>query len=193
MSHRSKQGTTHFPAILKKPVTAREVFETLGFDKVNIELLRRIGYEIAEADLDASFADFAASIKQLGEYADDANSLKNRLKHSKAVFGVDFGLEEAAEVAHLEIADEKPNTNGAATAPPLVRFWRREVTDEQARTALLLTAKIANISLDLLAIFVAQYYSEADAERIGRLVKGEFEEIVAAVRADGLLSKGLTD
>jgi hypothetical protein len=121
MSHRSKQGTTHFPAILKKPVTAREVFETLGFDKVNIELLRRIGYEIAEADLDASFADFAASIKQLGEYADDANSLKNRLKHSKAVFGVDFGLEEAAEVAHLEIADEKPNTNGAATAPPLVR------------------------------------------------------------------------
>ena len=107
MSQTTKQGTTHLPAILKKPVTAQEVFETLGFEKVNVDVLTKIGYEITAEDLDASFGDFAASVKQLGDYVDDYNSLKNRLKHGKAVFGLDFGLEQRGDIAHLQVAEEK--------------------------------------------------------------------------------------
>jgi hypothetical protein len=199
MSQTTKQGTTHFPAILKRTVTAQEVFETLGFDKVNVDLLRKVGYEITGADLDASFGDFAASVKQLGEYVDDYNSLKNRLKHGKAVFGLDFALEKSAEVAHLEVSEEKSttdatNTGGAPKNLSLkVGFKRTAATDEQARVAVVTIAKLAKVSLDLLAILVAHYYPEADAEKIAYLVKDQFDEIVAAVKAEGLSSKGLTE
>ncbi|HMJ82840.1 MAG TPA: hypothetical protein VK504_06720 [Vicinamibacterales bacterium] len=199
MSQATKQGTTHFPAILKKPVTAQEIFDTLGFENVNVDLLTKIGYEIAVSDLDASFADFSASVKQLGEYVDDYNSLKNRLKHGKAVFGLDFGLEKSQEVAHLEVSEEKgaPSETSAAGAPKKlslnVSFVRTTATDEQARVAVVTIAKLAKMSLDLLAIFVAHYYAVADAERTAYLVKNQFDEIVAAVKSEGLSSKGLTE
>lgn len=196
MSLTTKQGTTHFPAILKKPVTAQEVFETLGFDRVNVDLLRRLGYEITVNDLDASFGDFAASVKQLGEYVDDYNSLKNRLKHGKAVFGLDFGLEKSADVAHLEVSEEKasPNVAGAPNNLSLeVGFVRTAATDEQVRVRVVTIAKLAKVALDLLAIFVAHYYPEAEAEKVAHLVKEQFDEIVAAVKREGLSSKGLTE
>jgi hypothetical protein len=201
MSQTTKQGTTHFPAILKKPVTAQELFDTLGFDKVNVDLLTKIGYEITVADLDASFADFAASVKQLGEYVDDYNSLKNRLKHGKAIFGLDFGLEQSEDVAHLDVAEEKAAPEAVeisvADAPKnlslKVGFVRTAATDEQARVAVVSIAKLAKVSLDLLAIFVAHYCSEADAEKVAYLVKEQFDEIVAAVKGEGLSSKGLTE
>jgi hypothetical protein len=49
------------------------------------------------------------------------------------------------------------------------------------------------VSLDLLAILVAHYYPEENAENIAYLVKDQFDEIVAAVKAEGLSSKGLTE
>lgn len=106
MSEGEPGGTTQYPAILKKPVTAREVFDELGFDAVTVERLRRVGYEATEANLNASFSDFFASIKQLSEYVSAYNSLKNRLKHGKGVFGVAFGLDGNGCVAHLEVADD---------------------------------------------------------------------------------------
>ena len=200
MAQTTKQGTTHFPAILKKPVTAQEVFQTLGFDNINVDLLRTIGYEITVTDLDASFADFAASVKQLGEYVDDYNSLKNRLKHGKAIFGSDFGLKQSGDIAHLQVAAETAasEANGSAAGAPQnlslkVVFVRTAATDEQVRVAVVTIAKLAKVSLELLAIFVAHYYSQADAEKVAYLVKDQFDEIVDAVKNEGLSSKGLTE
>jgi hypothetical protein len=146
------------------------------------------------------FGDFAASVKQLGEYVDDYNSLKNRLKHGKAVFGLDFGLEQRGDIAHLQVAEEKAASDAKASAAGApkklslkVGFVRTEATGEQVRVAVVTIAKLAKVSLDLLAIFVVHYYSETDAEKVAYLVKEQFDEIVAAVKPEGLSSKGLTE
>jgi hypothetical protein len=63
---------------LKKEVSAAELFAELGFEAVNAELLRAVGYEISESRLEGAFSDFAASIKPLGDFVNDHNALKNR-------------------------------------------------------------------------------------------------------------------
>lgn len=71
-----------------------------------------------------------------------------------------------------------------------VGFVRTSAEEDQARTAVMFIAKLAKMSLDLLALFVA-HYNESKAEKIGLLAKSQFHEIVAAAKSAGLRSKGL--
>lgn len=74
---REKQGTTHFPAILKKPVSAQEIFDTLGFDKsMSICSRRSVTRSRPRMSMRLSLT-FSASVKQLGQYVGDYNSAKS--------------------------------------------------------------------------------------------------------------------
>jgi hypothetical protein len=182
MSFAESQGTTQYPAILKKPVMAKDLFVALGFTNVTVEKLRRIGYEVTEEDLDASFRDFALSVKQLGEYVDAFNQPKNRLKHGKAIFGIAFDLDATDDIGHLEYDKQRQSLGLAKTS----------ASDDQVALAVVFIGKLAKMSLDLLALFVAHYHSEEQAEQIAYLVKDQFDEIVMSVKAAGISSKGLT-
>lgn len=184
MSFPDSQGTTNYPAVLKKPViSATDLLAELGFTNVSLEKLDRIGYEITEADLDHAFSDFGESIKQLGEYVDAFNHPKNRLKHGKAVFGVVFDLASTDDIANLEYEKQRQSLGLAETS----------AAADQVQVAIIFIAKLAKMSLKLLTMFVAHYHSEEEAENIAYLVKDQYDEIVDSVKAVGLSSKGLTD
>lgn len=184
MSFPDNQGTTQYPNILKKvSVSATELLTELGFTTVTIEKLRSIGYEIEESDLESAFSDFGESIKQLGEYVDAFNHPKNRLKHGKAVFGIAFGLAETDDIANLEY-DKRRQSLGLS---------KTDASPEQVKIAIIFIAKLAKMTLELVALLVAHYHSEQAAERVAYLVKDEFEEVVASVKAVGITSKGLTE
>lgn len=183
MSFPGTQGTTNYPAVLKKPViSAKNLLGELGFTTVTVEKLRRVGYEIAEADLDAAFSDFGESIKQLGEYVDAFNHSKNRLKHGKAVFGIIFDLATTEDIANLEYKKQRQSLGLATTS----------ASAEQVQVAIIFIAKLAKMALELLTMFVAHYHSEDAAEKLAYLVKDQYDEIVESVKAAGLTSKGLT-
>jgi hypothetical protein len=120
------------------------------------------------------------------------------VKHGKAVFGVDCDLEKTADVAHLNVSKAKPKeTAGILPAGGdkdlrLDILIRTDATGEQVRIAVVIIAKLTKMSLELLALFVAHYYSQENAERIAQLVKREYDSIVASVKSVGLSSKGLT-
>ena len=48
------QGTTHYPAIPKKPVSANDVFAELGFTAVTAGKSQALGYDVTEHELENS-------------------------------------------------------------------------------------------------------------------------------------------
>jgi hypothetical protein len=174
-------GSTTFPAILKRAVPARQLFAELGFVDVTADRLCHLGYDLTEASLDACFSDFAESVKNLATMADDANELKNRVKHGKAAWGLAFGLRGTDNVAHIEYANQGPC------------IWKlTTVSFDQIDLAAITVAKLAIRSIELAALFAAQYHF-AHGDDFGSLARDAAEDIVDKARAAGLRSPGLTE
>jgi hypothetical protein len=174
-------GTTTFPAILKRTMPARLLFDELGFVNVTVDRLQELDYDLTEATLDACFSDFADSIKYLATSATDVNELKNRLKHGKAVWGFSFGLDGTENVTHIEFSAEGPSTWHYTTA-----------SLEQLEVAAITTAKLSIHSVDLISMYAAQYYG-IHAYDFVHAARDAGEVIVEKARGCGLRSVGLTE
>jgi len=173
------QGTTKLPRRLKQHATASGLLIELGLASITIERLNQIGYDATADELDDAFSDFGPSLQNLAGYMEDHNELKNRLKHGKAILGIEFDLAITDDIAHLTF-------NGGAT------MQKTDVSLEQLRVAVILVAKMLKISLDLLAFAVIHYHPE-HGEEYAYMVRDIMKEVSANVKALGITSRGLTD
>jgi|GEM_PF-6544284 len=177
-------GGTAYPRTLKRPTSATELMDEVGFTKVNVDRLRELGYEITAETFNDPFDDFAESIKNLADYAEQYNDLKNRLKHGKCVFGLAFALGTSDDIGNIETRTIDGHTSRGLA--------KTSVSAGQAEFASILVCKIVIVSLDLLALFAVQYHPKF-AEAFVHDVRDEGERIASLARAAGLKSKGLTN
>ncbi|MEK6371553.1 MAG: hypothetical protein AABO58_02550 [Acidobacteriota bacterium] len=178
------RGATAYPGKLKRPGTATELMEEVGFSTVNVERLRALGYDITAETFNDPFADFADSIKNLADYAEQYNDVKNRLKHGKCVFGQAFGLGLTDDIGNIATRTINGHTSRGLA--------KTVISLEQAEVASILVCKIVIVSLDLLSLFAVHYYP-AFAEEHVHDTRDEGRGIAALARAAGLKSKGLTN
>lgn len=176
-----RRGSTTFPAILKRPMLARSLFDEMGFVDITPKLLREFGYDVADDALNESFSDFASSIAYLATAAENYNHLKNRAKHGKAVWGVSFGLNGSDEIAHIEYGNSGRS------------IWRRTTASvQQLEVAAITIAKMAMRSLDLLLLFGGQYH-RTDLDELIEIAGKTSDDLVTRFRAIGLQSPGLPE
>jgi hypothetical protein len=178
------RGATAYPGTLKRPASATELMEEVGFSTVNVDRLHALGYEITPETFNDPFADFAESIRNLADYADRYNDVKNRLKHGKCVFSHAFGLAATDDIGNIETRTIDGHTSRGLA--------KTTVSVEQAEVASVLVCKIVIVSLDLLALFAVHYHA-AFAEGFVHDVRDEGKSIASLARAAGLKSKGLTN
>ena len=171
-------GSTTFPAKLKKPGPAKELFEELGLTSITAETLQPLGYDVTDDTLNHCFSDFAESVKYLATSADEYNQFKNRIKHGKGIFGITFGLSGSDDVAHIEY--QQDGTHWVKTTASL----------EQLQVATITVAKLAIRSLDLLSLFMAHYHPDRAPDFV-YLVKDHGDAIGDQIKAAGLKTKGL--
>jgi hypothetical protein len=174
-----RQGSTDVPNILKHFTTPREFLDTLGFNSVDIEALRRSGIEIPdEQTFSDYYQDFAEGVREIGKLQTDYNELKNRLKHGKAVLS-----NGENEITFLKWND------GADAG------WSRthiETTLRQIEVAVKQAAKVYIKSLDFLLSYMMQHHPEQVAE-FQRIAHERMEWCMQQVRALALDSEGLTN
>lgn len=174
-----RQGSTDVPGILKRYRSAREYLDTLGFNSLDLDALRRFGFDIPdEHTFSDYYQDFALGVREIGELQREYNDLKNRLKHGKAVLS-----NGAKEITFLRWND------GAAPAG-----WDRthiRTTLHEIEVAVIQTAKIYIRSLDFLHSFMMHYHA-AHVQEFQRVALKRHRWCVRKVRSLGLVSEGLT-
>ena len=184
LTDQQQRGTTNYPSLLKQNLTAQELMDTLGFTNTTVNQLQALGYDLTEETFNDPFADFADSIKNLATYAENYNTLKNRLKHGKAIFGHAFGLTTTDDIGHIET-----RTIDGHDSRGLVKS---DLSLDQLRVAAILTCKITIVTLDLLALG-AVHYHPAFAPTYTHTTRDAAKRIAQLARNAGLSSKGLTN
>jgi hypothetical protein len=179
-----RRGATSYPRALKKPANATELMDEIGFTTVTVDRLTALGYEITTESFDDPFADFAAGITNLAEYAERYNDLKNRLKHGKCFFGHAFGLASTDDIGNIETR----TIDGHASRG----LAKTSVSLQQAEVACILACKIVIVSLDLLSLFAVHYHASF-AEEFVHETRDEAARIASLARDAGLTSRGLTN
>jgi hypothetical protein len=176
---RQEAGQHSVPGILKRYNSPREFLETLGFESIDMEALRRSGIDIPdEQTFSDYYHDFAVGVIEIGGLQADYNELKNRLKHGKAVLS--NGEEEISFLKWNDGADPG---------------WSRthiETTLRQVEVAVKQTAKISIKSLDFLLSFMMRYHPD-HVEEFQRIAHERLKWCVEQVRELGLDSQGLTN
>jgi hypothetical protein len=174
-----RQGSTDVPAILKRYESARDFLDTLGFDSLDLEALRRFGIDVPDEQTFSSYyQDFAVGVREFGKYQKDYNDFKNRLKHGKAVISGGEG-----KITFV-------TWNDGATPPG----WDRthiKTTLHEIEVAVIQTAKIYIKSLDFLLSFMMHYHPAHVAD-FQRIAHERYKWSLQEVRTLGLDSEGLT-
>ena len=170
----SRQGSTLVPKVFKKYGSYRQILDELGFVSVTYESLKNY-LNISEQELEEHFRDFANSIKQIGKYQDDYNDLKNRLKHGKAIFECDDKCEKQDQIIYLIWDEVKKNLE--------LKRNVFEASIDQLEIATTQVAKIYLRQLELLWLFILQYYNDY-ADKFLKIMNKEFHHWVRQV--DGL-------
>jgi hypothetical protein len=180
MSETKQQGATSYPKILKKGNNAA-VLDELGLS-IDVATLQKLGYDITDETFDQAFSDFGASIKALATDAQNVNTLKNRLKHGKAIFGSAYGLQGTYDIGHLqtETVDGHDSLGMITTQASL----------EQLRQAAIKIYKISIRSIDLLC-FVTIHYHPATAQAQIIKLRDAGKNITAMATSAGISAPGL--
>jgi hypothetical protein len=179
-ARQQRQGSTDVPGILKRYNSAREYLDALGFNSVDLAMVRRFGLDIPDQQtFEDYYRDFAEGVRHIGDLQRDYNDLKNRLKHGKAV------LSNGPQGITFLTWDDRGGQAG----------WNRthiETTLRLIKVAVAQTAKIYLRSLDFLLAFMMQYHPQHVAEfQAVMLDRGRW--CVRKVKALKLRSKGLTN
>ncbi len=176
----SKMGSTNAPRIFKHFESARQLLDNFGFTSITYERLG-LYLDINEVWFESHYRDIATSVKGLDEYAQEINIYKNKLKHGKPVIESLKGEGRPNDVLFLRW--NKANE--------LEKHWVK-ASLEQLENATKVVAKLYIRSLDLLWLFMLQYYPQhADKFRVEQMMKHS-KECVEQVVDLGLSSRGLT-
>lgn len=166
--------------LLKRYESPREFLDTLGFDSLDLDALRRFGIDIPDEQTFSNYyQDFAEGVREIGNYQRDYNDFKNRLKHGKAVLSDGDG-----EITFVTWNDRAVPAG-----------WDRthiRTTSAEMEVAVKQTAKIYIKSLDFLLSFMMHYHPAHVAE-FQRIAHERYEWCVQGVRLLALDSQGLTN
>ncbi len=178
----TRKGSTSFPRIFKHFQSAREMLDNFGFTSITHERLSP--YEITEDQIEERFRNVAESIKGMGSEQDAFNDYKNKLKHGKPVFESITGRGDPNFVAFLRWTEK--------SGKPVLEFHWLPASLEQLEVATIQISKIYMVSLELLWLFMMQYYPDLAENYLNNTVLKCMNDIVEKVRSLGLNSKGLT-
>ena len=183
VENQSRTGSTAVPRILKRYDSMQQILGDYGFSSLTDDNISQY-YNIPKDELENHFRSVADSLKIIGENQETANDYKNKLKHGKPV---------------LENGPKRPNPdyvlfpqwNEQDGNPVLEQLWMN-ASLEQLETDTKLVAKIYINSLDLLGLFMLNYYPNQADHFIHKTVLPCGNECSELVSALGLHSKGLT-
>lgn len=177
----SRIGSTAMPRILKHYESVRQLFDNLGFTLVTHERLSQYR-GITEEQLEERYRDIANSIKILGEYQEEFNDYKNKLKHGKPVLEGARNRNNPDDVLFLRWGEQDGK-------PVLESHWMN-ASLEQLEIATIQVAKIFISSLEFLWLFMLQYYPEHADKFLHETMSKCRRECVEQVCALGLESEG---
>ena len=141
-------------------------------------------YGITEDQIEARFRDVAESIKGMGSDQDAFNDYKNKLKHGKPVVESITGKGDLNHVAFLRWAEKR--------GEPVLEFHWLPASLEQLEIATIQISKIYIVSLELLWLFMMQYYPDLAENYLNNTMLKCIGDTVERIRSLGLNSKGLT-
>ena len=183
VENQSRAGSTAVPRILKRYDSMRQILDDYGLSSLTDDKISRY-YNIRKNELENHFRNVADSLKIIGTNQETDNDYKNKLKHGKPV------LEDGPKRPHPDyvLFPQWDEQNGN----PVLKLYWMNASLEQLETGTKLIAKIYINSLDLLGLFVLNYYSGQADDFIQKTVLPRGKECSEMVRALGLYSKGLT-
>lgn len=182
VENNTNKGSISFPRIFKNFQSSRQILDNFGFTSITHERLSP--YKITEDQIEERFRNVAESIKGMGSEQDAFNDYKNKLKHGKPVVESITGRGEPNFVAFLRWTEK----NGA----PVLEFHWLPASLEQLEIATIQISKIYMVSLELLWLFMMQYYPDLADNYLNNTVLKCMNDIVEKVHSLGLNSKGLT-
>ena len=177
-----RKGSTSLPRIFKHFTSAREMLDNFGFSSITHERLSP--YEITEDQIEERFRDVAESIKGMGGEQDAFNDYKNKLKHGKPVVESITGKGDPNHVAFIRWTEKG--------GEPVLEFHWLPASLEQLEVATIQISKIYIVSLELLWLFMMQYYPDLAENYLNNTVLKCMGDTVERIRSLGLNSKGLT-
>ena len=177
-----RKGSTSLPRIFKHFTSAREMLANFGFSSITHERLSP--YEITEDQIEQHFRDVAESIKGMGSGQAAFNDYKNKLKHGKPVFESITGTGDPNHVAFLRWTEKG--------GEPVLEFHWLPCSLEQLEVATIQIPKIYIVSLELLWLFMMEYYPDLSENYLNKTVLKCMGDTVKRVQSLGLNSKGLT-
>jgi len=177
-----RKGSTSLPRIFKHFKSAREMLDNFGFTSITHERLSP--YEITEDQIEERFRDVAETIKGMGSEQDAFNDYKNKLKHGKPVVESITGKGDPNHVAFIRWTEK--------SGKPVLEFHWLPASLEQLEVATIQISKIYIVSLELLWLFMMQYYPDLAENYLTNTVLKCMGDTVERVRSLGLNSKGLT-
>jgi hypothetical protein len=177
-----RKGSTSLPRIFKHFTSAREMLDNFGFSSITNNRLSP--YEITVDQIEEHFRDVADSIKGMGSEQDAFNDYKNKLKHGKPVVESITGEGDPDHVVFLKWTEKG--------GVPVLEFHLLPASLEQLEVATIQISKIYIVSLELLWLFMMQYYPDLAENYLNNTVLKCMGDTVERVRSLGLNSKGLT-
>lgn len=176
----TKKRSTSFPRIFKHFQSAREMLDNYGFTSITHESLSP--YKITENQIEERFRNVTESIKGMGSEQDAFNDYKNKLKHGKPVVESIMGRGDPNFVAFLRWTEK--------SGEPVLEFHWLPASLEQLEVAAIQISKIYIVSLELLWLFMMQYYPDLAENYLNNTVLKCINDTVERVRSLGLNSKG---
>jgi hypothetical protein len=139
---------------------------------------------MSEDQFEEQYKDYATTVRQLGEYQDSFNDIKNILKHGKAVFQGDINSSNPNHIIFLTWHD-----NGLDWELHAHHF---DASLEQLEIAVIQIAKIYIRAMELLWLFMLHYHPD-HSDKFLEIMKREGFSCAQQVRDRGIHSEGLTD
>jgi hypothetical protein len=176
-------GSTDMPQIFKYFNSTRELLDNFGFTSITDGMLYH-HLNINTQQLEYYLRDIANSIKGLGTYQGTGRDYKNKLKHGKPVVQSIEGRIAPYHVIFPNWSEE----NGK----PVLNYHFVEAFIKQLEIAIIQVGKIYIKSLELLYLFMLNYYQDHSDKFLNETLVRCSEECIEQVRALGLNSQGLT-
>lgn len=140
----NRQGTTFVPNKLKRFESIQSVFDTLGFNNINVNTILA-QTNLSQNELEELFKEVIESIKEIGEYQEQINDSKNLMKHGKALINEDN--DSIALLRWKNIQNKEK-----------LCWGHLNVSIRELNRAAKNVAKLYKQSIDLLWLFILNYY-----------------------------------
>jgi hypothetical protein len=177
-----KEGSSDVPRVFKHYISARKMLDELGFTSINHRFLTRYYLDMSKAEFEANYRELANSVKLIGQYQQENNEIKNRLKHGKGIFEGDVERNHPEWIAYVKWEKE----NGDWGLRP---HWV-DASLERLKIAVVHTAKLYQRSMELLWLFMLQYHPDHVQDCL-KICTEQAKSCEKKVTALGIKSKGL--